>query len=178
MVFAGYKIHIVVTGAAGRPARLGEPVCRLAGCAIMTGFAGPKILGIRDMREVRNALLESNNLIRCPGNDTRKVRPRMNLVDHYFEIDRVPRIRVYRLRRMAGDTARDIAPLSTVSLQRVGALVARLRPDHVSHHSDRTSVGHPGILGIRHLSPKIEFRQISLPIESDGVRHRSIEVRR
>ena len=97
------KVDVVVARTAGGRRRPGQISCRLGrlGVLLMARFTAADVGRIYHRRPIGDCALEPNDLIRVSGLHTRKLRTHMDLVNHYFKIDRIPGIRIERLGLMA-----------------------------------------------------------------------------
>ena len=74
----------------------------------------------------------------------RQVFPRVDLVDHDGEVDRVPGLRVDRLVGMTDDAEPDLAPRAAMRFQRIVATVAGGGRDDLAHQLRSAAGGHEG----------------------------------
>src|SRR6266699_1950952 len=98
----------------------------------------------------------------------------MDLVGHYFHIERIARIGIDGLRSVAHDAQRKATARPAVKRQLIMASIATRVADHIARSYNRRAVGHEverraGVVGA-----EIEHRQIAAAVYADGMGGRGI----
>ena len=132
------------------------------------------VLRVRHFPVVVHALIESDDYVRVAA---RQVRPHVDLVRHQRHIDRIPRVRVHSLRRMAQDAQTHLLPRTAVQRQRIMTLVARRRPHHVADLRHRSPVRDEVLQRVRVITRLPELRHVASSIDPYRVRRRPVVVR-
>ena len=131
VILAGREVDVVVTGLAGRPAGY---VYQLVACVAGAAWHVAQLrmsFGKATSEKSTDGLLEADDLVGRSRLHAREVLALVDLVDHDLEVDRVARVRIGRLGRVAEDAELDVLPRAAVRGERVVARVACRLVDHV-----------------------------------------------
>ena len=158
MVLASREIDIVVARSARRPAGLGQIIVGLlrADACAMAGGASARIGREHRFRIVVNGSIRCDKRVRPTCLNARQTGSPVDLVNHNFEVEGKPGIRVGRLRRVAQHTKLDAAPGAEMEGQRIVAGIASRRSHHVADIHDRRTIGNKIERRVRVGRPEVE----------------------